>query len=313
MDELLKTLKAVAEPSRLRLLALCAEGEFTVSELVQILGQSQPRVSRHLKLLCDAGLLQKLREGSWMLYRFAPEKGATNIADLLLSRIPEKDSTIAMDRKRLRKVLADRSKAAEVYFNQTADHWDEIRGLHVEDAEVENAITQNLYSGPIEKFLDIGTGTGRILELIAPHAKSADGIDLSQEMLAIARANLDQASLKNCQIRQGDMYQLPFGDNQYDAACIHQVMHFADEPNRVIGEAARVLRPGGKLVVVDFAPHDMEDLRNTYHHRRLGFSDGEFVHWFQRNGLSFKSPQHLPGGQITVAIWTGIKAIPKGG
>lgn len=307
MDALLKTLKAVAEPSRLRLLVLCAEGEYSVSELVYVLDQSQPRVSRHLKLLCDAGLLQNIREGSWMLYRFAPGKDAAALAELVLSLLPENDPFLVQDQKRLLDVKLQRSQAATDYFRFNADQWDKIRGLHVDEAKVEEAIQQIFLAEPIDKFLDIGTGTGRILELVGGHARQVDGLDQSREMLAVARDNLDQANLKNYTIRHGDMYQLPYSDNEYEAACLHQVLHFAEEPARVIAEAARVLRPGGKLVVVDFARHDLEDLRQTYHHRRLGFSDGEFVHWFQRNGLSFKSPLHLSGEPLTVVIWTGIK------
>jgi ArsR family transcriptional regulator len=307
MDTLLKSLKAVAEPTRLRLLVLCAEAEFTVSELVQILGQSQPRVSRHLKILCDAGLLQKLREGSWMFYRFAPEGVAANFAEHLLTLIPKDDPIFALDQKQLAGVKIERSQSASDYFRQNAADWDQIRGLHVDETKVEAAIAQAFLGDPIENFLDIGTGTGRILELIGSQAETAEGIDQSHEMLAIARGNLERAKVKNCKIKHGDMYQLPGADNAFDAACIHQVLHFADQPNRVIAEAARVLQPGGRLVVIDFSPHDIEDLRTIYQHRRLGFSDGELAHWFQRNNLSFKAPVHLPGGQLIVAIWTGIK------
>jgi ubiquinone/menaquinone biosynthesis C-methylase UbiE/DNA-binding transcriptional ArsR family regulator len=309
MDDLLKILKALAEPSRLRLLALCMHGEFTVTELVHILGQSQPRVSRHLKLLCDAGLLQKIREGSWMLYRFAPDDEVASTVEHLLTLVPADDSTFVSDQKRLGEVKAERSKSATDYFRFSAEQWDKIRGLHVDEAKIEDAIRQIFLADQINRFLDIGTGTGRMLELVGDHAEKIDGIDQSTEMLAVARANLDRAQLKNCTLRQGDMYHLPGLDNEFDAACIHQVLHFADEPNRVIAEAARVLQPGGKLVVVDFAPHEIEELRKNYHHRRLGFSDGEFVHWFQRNGLNFKPPVHLSGGQLTVTIWTGIKKL----
>lgn len=307
MDSLLKTLKAIAEPTRLRLLVLCSAGEFTVSELVQILDQSQPRVSRHLKLLCDAGVLQKLRQGSWMFYRFAPGGETAAFADNLLTLIPVNDPVLARDQSRLAEVKIERSQAATDYFRRNAADWDEIRGLHVDEVKVETAIEQAFQGAPIQKFLDIGTGTGRILELIGSKAQSAEGIDQSHDMLAVARNNLDRAKFKNCNIRQGDMYQLPFTENFFDAACIHQVLHFADEPGRAVAEAARVLRPGGKLVVIDFSPHNLEDLRDVYHHRRLGFSDGELAHWFRRNNLNFQSPVHLSGGQLTVAIWTGLK------
>jgi len=309
MDTLLRTLKAMAEPSRLRLLALCAQGEFTVSELVHVLGQSQPRVSRHLKILCDAGLLRKIREGSWMLYSFSPEKEKAAVCEQVLLALSRSDRFLIHDFKRLDMLKADQSRAAADYFRLNAKQWDEIRKLHVDEDKVEEAVKKTFLSAPIDSFLDIGTGTGRMLELIAAHAKKADGVDQSFEMLAVARANLDNAQIKNYTVRHGSMYQLPASEGQYDAVCIHQVLHFSDQPNRVIAEAARVLQPGGKLVVIDFSSHEMEALRNTYHHRRLGFSDGEFVHWFQQNGISYGSPIHLYGGPLTVTLWVGYKKV----
>ncbi len=307
MDILVKILKALAEPSRLRLLVLCNQGEFSVSELVYILGQSQPRVSRHLKILCDAGLLQKIREGSWMLYRITSETEAAAIAQKILNSLPKNDPVVARDHIRLSSVQAERNKSAADYFRFSAAQWDQIRRLHVEENNVEQVVDSIFKEDSVSKFLDVGTGTGRMLELAGTHAEKVVGIDLSREMLAVARVNIEKTGLKNYSIRQGDMYRLKFPDDEYDVVCIHQVLHFANEPSRAIAESARVLRPGGRLIIVDFLAHKMLELREIFHHSRLGFSDGEFVHWFQRNGLKFTPPTHLPGCQLTIGIWVGIK------
>jgi ArsR family transcriptional regulator len=307
MNTLMKILKALAEPSRLRLLVLCNQGEFSVSELVYILGQSQPRVSRHLKVLCDAGLLQNIRDGIWVLYRITTETEPAAIAKKLLTSIPKDDPIIVMDHKRLGTIQSERGVSATDYFRCSALQWDKIRNLHIEDQKVEYVIDSILKEMPINKFLDIGTGTGRMLELAGAYAETLDGIDQSREMLAVARVNLERAGVKNYSLHKGDMYQLQVPDDKYDVICIHQVLHFSAKPSRAIAEATRALQPGGRLIVIDFVTHEMMELREIYHHSRLGFSDGEFVHWFQQNGLNFKKPVHLSGGKLIVGIWVGIK------
>jgi len=305
MDRLLNAVKAVGESTRLRLLALCAEGDLTVSELVQIVGQSQPRVSRHLKVLCESGVLERFREGSWIFHRLSSEAGAW--VEALLKSLPEDDETLKLDRRRLADVKAERAAAASEYFEANAEQWDRIRSLHVDDEEVEQALLKTLGRPPYGDLLDIGTGTGRILELLAADIKSGIGIDQSREMLAVARAKLENAAA-NCSVRQGDFYQIPFADESFDLAIVHQVLHYADDPERALAEAARVLRPGGRLVVVDFAPHDLEDLRAEHQHRRLGFADKEFAGWFETAGLSETSKKKLAGDPLTVVIWTAQRA-----
>jgi len=311
MNTLVKILKALAEPSRLRLLVLCNQGEFSVSELVYILGQSQPRVSRHLKILCEAGLLQNLREGNWILYRITTGTEPAVISKQILTSVPNDDPVIADDQRRLSTVHAERRKSAAAYFNYNAKKWDQIRRLHVEEQKVEQVISSIFKEERINKFLDVGTGTGRMLELASAYTGELDGIDQSREMLAVARTNLEKAGVKNYKIHSGDMYHLEFPNDEYDVVCMHQVLHFADEPSRAIAESARVLQPGGRLIIIDFMTHKMMKLRETFHHSRLGFSDGEFVHWFQRNGLKFHSPTHLCSGQLSVGIWVGIKHLKQ--
>lgn len=307
MDELLTGLRAAAEPSRLRLLALCAHAELTVSELTQILGQSQPRVSRHLKLLCEAGLLDRFREGTWVFYRLAQRGAGAELTRVIIDQVPPDDATLARDLARLDDVRRTRADAAAAYFRANAPRWDQIRTLHVDDNEVERRLLDMLPREGVDDLLDIGTGTGRMLELFAARVGRAVGIDMSREMLAMARANLDKAGLRNCLVRQGDMYQLPLPDQSFDAVIFHQVLHYADEPVEAIAEAARVLKPGGRLLVVDFAPHDLENLRSEHAHRRLGFRDDEIAGWTRAAGLDPDPVVHLPGRQLTVAIWRATR------
>jgi ubiquinone/menaquinone biosynthesis C-methylase UbiE len=303
VEQLLAALRAAAEPTRLRLLALCAEGELTVSELTEILGQSQPRVSRHLKLLCEAGLLDRFREASWVFYRLAERARGGASARLLVELLPAGDATLALDRERLAQIKRQRAEQAAAYFRANAAHWDRIRSLYVAEHEVEAALAGLLPQHGVRDLLDIGTGTGRMLEIFAPQVERAVGIDLSREMLAVARVNLERSERRNCSVRHGDMYQLPLPGASFDAVIIHQVLHYAERPGQVIAEAARVLRPGGHLVVVDFAPHDLEFLRSEHAHRRLGFTDAEITGWCRAAALEPGAVRHLPGEPLTVSLW----------
>ncbi len=307
MDDLVNALKAVGEPTRLRILALCLQGELTVSELVRILGQSQPRISRHLKLLTEAGLLERFREGNWVFYRLAQDGPEAGLITSITPLLPLDDERLIRDRQRLAEVKRDRDEAAASYFERNAAEWDDIRSLHIDEAEVEQVVNDLLAVENITSLIDIGTGTARMLELLGPRIERGQGIDLSREMLSVARANLNRAQLSHCQVRQGDIYQLPFPAMSYDAATIHQVLHFIDDQALAITEAARVLKPGGKLLVVDFAPHDQEALRTDHNHRRLGFGDEEVSGWFILAGLEHKKVVHLPGGPLTVSIWLAEK------
>ena len=303
MQELLSGLRAAAEPTRLRVLAVCAYAELTVTELTQILGQSQPRVSRHLKLLCDADLLNRFREGTWAFYRLADEGACAELARTLIDLLPEDDPILALDLERLQAVKAARAAEAAEYFRSNAAHWDEIRGLYVPEAEVETALLSLLDGGEIGDFLDVGTGTGRILEIFAPRVRRGVGIDLSHEMLRVARAKLEQAEIRNCQVRHGDFYNLALPSASFDAAVLHQVLHYAEEPAAAIVEAARVLRPGGRLIIVDFARHQESFLQSEHHHRWLGFDDAEVARWMLAAGLVASPGLRLQGAPLTVVIW----------
>ena len=309
VEAVLTGLRAAAEPTRLRLLALLAQGDLTVSELTHILGQSQPRVSRHLKLMCEAGLLDRFPEGAWVFYRLAGRGAGATLARSLLALLPEGDSHLALDRQRLETVRTARGEKAAAYFRDNASRWNDIRSLHVDEAEVEAALIGALADRPVRDLVDLGTGTGRVLELLGPRVESAIGIDLSREMLAVARANLDRADLRHCMVRQGDITQLPLADGSADAVTVHQVLRYAAEPALVVAEAARLLRPGGVLVVVDFAPHGLETLRESHAHRRLGFADAEVADWFAAAGLIPENARHLPGKPLTVVLWRAKKPL----
>lgn len=307
MEFLLNALKAAAEPTRLRLLALCAHGELTVTELTQILGQSQPRVSRHLKLLCEAGLLERFREGIWAYYRLAERGAVAELARTLVDAIPDDDGGLALDLERLDLIKQGRREAADRYFSENAARWHEIRGLHVPERDVEQALLSLLPDSGISDLLDVGTGTGRILELFGPRIDHGLGIDGSREMLAVARVNLEQAGLRHCQVRLGDMYQLALASQSQDAVIFHQVLHYAEEPASALVEAARVLRPGGIMLVVDFARHELEYLREQQAHRRLGFTDEEVRAWLTRAGMAPEPVRTLPGDPLTVCIWRAVR------
>ena len=307
MEEMLAALRAIAEPSRLRLLILCARGELTVSELAQILGQSQPRVSRHLKLLCEAGLLDRFREGSWVFYRLSGGSAASALARHLVAACGEADETVVLDLQRLAAIKRQRAELAAAYFRENAAHWHRIRSLYIDEREVEAALLEIMAAEMPGDLLDIGTGTGRMLEVLGPRVGHALGVDQSREMLAVARVNLERAGLGNGIVRLGDMYQLPLADSCFDAVVVHQVLHYADRPAAAIAEAARVLRPGGVLVLVDFAPHTLEFLREEHAHRRLGFADAEIEEWCRAAGLEPAPPRHLPGDPLTVVIWTAYR------
>jgi ubiquinone/menaquinone biosynthesis C-methylase UbiE/DNA-binding transcriptional ArsR family regulator len=300
------TLKAAAEPTRLRILALLAEAELTVSDLTEILRQSQPRLSRHLRLLTEAGLVDRFREGSWAFFRLGERGGTAELARALIGRLKTDDAIVLRDRERLAAVRTSRAAAAQNYFRRHAAEWDRIRRLHVADAAVESAIRTALADKPIRSLLDLGTGTGRMLELFGADIERGLGLDLSLDMLALARARLDRAGLKHCSVRHGDIYDLALPRDSFDVVIIHQVLHFLDDSAHAIAEAARVLRPGGRLLVVDFAPHDLEFLREEHAHRRLGFAAETVTQWLEAAGLDVLRQETLPPGpqgKIAVSLW----------
>ena len=308
IDELSTMLKAAGEETRLRLLALLAEAELTVTELTEILRQSQPRISRHLRLLAESGLVVRFREGSWAFFRLPEHGDKAELARTLAALLDPDDRVMARDRERLAAVRAARATAAQAYFREHAAEWDRIRRLHAADAAVEAEIQQALADRPFRSLLDLGTGTGRMLELLGPGLERGLGIDLSLDMLALARARLDRAGLRHCSVRHGDIYDLALPRDSFDVVIVHQVLHYLDDGARALREAARVLRPQGRLLVIDFAPHELEFLRDEHAHRRLGFAEETVSQWLEQAGLDVISHRSVPpeagsDGEIAVSLW----------
>jgi ArsR family transcriptional regulator len=304
--------QALADPTRLRILALLRLMELSVGELAQVLGQSQPRVSRHLKVLADAGVLERRKEGSWVFLTLADGERIEPMFALVDAWADAQTQALfASDSARTDAIRAERAEAANRYFAGHAEVWDQIRSLHVAESEVERAIDRLLGRRPLGRLVDIGTGTGRMIELFGPRSSEAVGIDRSSEMLRLARVKLESAGIPSS-LRQGDMYALPLSDQSADTIVIHQVLHYAHSPAAAVAEAARVLAPGGTLLVVDFAAHEREELRDTDAHVRLGFEDEVMTGWFASAGLTVDHVEHLKGGELTVTLWRGVKAaIPQ--
>ena len=302
--EALGVLRAAAEETRLRILALLAEGELSVSDLTDILGQSQPRISRHLKLLVEAGLVERHREGAWAFFRLAEARAG--LADPLLSGLDPTVPPLSEDRARLDGVRAQRAETAQTFFARLAPKWDELRSLHVCETIVEAAVLDALGDRPIGSLIDLGTGTGRMLGLLAPLAGRATGLDSSHAMLSVARANLERQGLSRVDLRQGDIHAPPFARASFDLVVVHQVLHYLDDPARALRGAARLVAPGGRLLVVDFAPHELEFLRSGQAHRRLGFSADQVSGWLAEAGLATIATRDLApreSGQLTVTLW----------
>src|SRR4051812_22640759 len=298
---------SLADPTRLRILMLLRAMELSVGELAQVLAQSQPRVSRHVKILIDAGLAERRKEGSWVFLSLGPRQRTEPLFQLTerWAEIDGDDPWFAADAARLAAVRADRAAAAERYFASHAGQWDALRSLHVAETEVEAAIGRALAASEIGRLVDIGTGTGRMIELFAPSADRATGIDRSPEMLRLARVKLAQAGLDSVELRQGDMYALALPAGSAETVILHQVLHYAQNPAAAVAEAARLLAPGGRLLIVDFAPHEREDLRTRDAHVRLGFADEVMLRHLDDAGLSGRVVEHLEGGELTVTIWIG--------
>ena len=309
LPSLVSSLRAVSEETRLRIVALLAEGELSVSDLTDILGQSQPRISRHLKILAEAGVVERHREGAWAFFRLA-EGVSDSFIQPILATLDSQDPGLSEDRDRLASVRTQRSQAAQAFFARLAPRWDELRSLHVPEGTVEAAVLDVLGPAKIGALVDLGTGTGRMLQVLAPLTERAVGLDASHAMLSVARANLARAGFARAELRQGDIHAPPLAPGSFDLVLIHQVLHYLDDPARALVQAGRLLVPGGRLLVVDFAPHDLEFLRETQAHRRLGFAPEQVCAWLEEAGLATETMRELAPAPsleagLTVSLWLG--------
>jgi ArsR family transcriptional regulator len=306
LSDTVEVLRAAGEPSRLRILALLAEEELAVMELCQIMDQSQPRVSRHLRLLTASGLVERFPDGGWVFYRLAAELERRALLDRILSLVDEHDPGLARDRDRLTAVRAERTARAESYFQRNAPRWDQLRSLYVSDEDVEAAILAAAPEGHVHRLIDLGTGAGRMLTLLAGRADEALGLDLSHEMLNVARLRVAEAGLQHCELRHGDIFATGLPDASAELVVVHQVRHYLGDPAAAVAEAGRLVAPGGRLLIVDFAPHKLEYLREEHQHRRLGFHEDEIARWVMAAGLKRPKVTTLPAKDsdgLTVKIW----------
>lgn len=298
LDHTVNLLRAAGEQTRLRLLALLSHGDLTVTDVIDILGQSQPRVSRHLKLLSEAGLLERYQEGAWAFFRAVQDGQNANFVNALLANMSKSDVQLLRDLERLQEVRARRAAVASEYFDENASSWDAIRSLHVDESKVEAAMLDLIGSAPFQSMLDLGTGTGRLLELFGDLYHRGVGVDGSREMLSVARSNLEDVS--KVQIRLGNLLNLPTDANSFDLVTIHQVLHYLDDPKSAIKEASKALAPGGRMLIVDFAPHGLDFLRDKHAHIRLGFEESQMSSWLEECGLEVRKVQKLePKGSKT--------------
>lgn len=306
---LVTALKAAAEPTRLRILALLRSGPLTVKDLTRILGQSQPRLSRHLKLLNEAGLIERAPEGSWVYFHLADRAARNGVAARLLRCLDPADAVVARDRQRFESVKRDREASAQAYFASNAADWDKIRSLHVDETDVETAIVAAIGRREVDLLVDLGTGTGRVLELLSAAYDRGIGFDLSPAMLSYARSKLDRAGISHAQVRQGDILDVPLADATAGIVVMHQILHFLPDPQRALQEATRILAPGGALLVVDLAPHGLDFVRDQYAHERLGFADAQMRQWLGECGLGEVASTHLKprtgeaAEKLTVSLW----------
>jgi len=310
---LVLALKAAAETTRLRILLLLAAGELNVKDLTQILGQSQPRISRHLKLLAEAGLIERFREGSWVYFHVSDRSVGGQLARRILETVDTRDPVLRRDSERAEALKREREASAQTYFREHAADWDRIRTLYVSETAVETAIETALDGPPLKMLVDLGTGTGRMLEVLAGRYARGLGLDVNQSMLAYARSKLKTSGLDHAEVRHGDIYNVALPDGAADGVIIHQVLHYLSEPAHAIREAARVLAPGGRLVIVDFAPHEIESLRESHAHERLGFEAEHVTAWMKEAGIegvevrTLEPEKHDDRQQLTVSLWLGHK------
>jgi len=303
-DQTVEALRAAGEPTRLRVLLLLSGEELSVMELSGILNQSQPRVSRHLKLMTDAGLIERFPDGARVYYRLSSDPLARRLIDTVLDLLDS--SAGAADDRRLEDVRRDREVAADAYFERVAPQWDRMRSLYVCETAVEAAILRAVGDGPFQRVVDLGTGSGRMLTLLGKKARMSVGLDLSQNMLNIARANVSKAGLDKVELRHGDIFATRLPQQSADLVLVHQVLHYLADPAAAVAEAARLVMPGGRLLIIDFAPHQLEHLREEHQHRRLGFADEEMRRWLREGGLTPSAPIFMPPDTegLTVSIWT---------
>lgn len=308
LSSTLEALRAIAEHTRLRILLLCAHGELTVGDLSEILEQSQPRVSRHLKLMHEAGVLERHQEGQSVWFRAVTAGPLASLVRETVDQVSHDDEHHKHDLARLRLVTDTWEVQAQSYFRKHYARWDEVRRGLIDEATVDAALRDRFAETEAETLLDVGTGTGHVLRLLGPEITEGVGIDVSRDMLLAARAAIHNEGLPHCQVRQGDMRKLPFENGSFDALSLHLVLHYAEHPNDVISECGRVTAPGGWIFLVDFGPHERRDFTRQHGHRWPGFADDSVRQWLAGAGFAGIQTETITHGAPDVLFWVAQKA-----
>ncbi|MBN2361287.1 MAG: metalloregulator ArsR/SmtB family transcription factor [Deltaproteobacteria bacterium] len=287
---LLQTYKALADVSRLRLLRTLLSGRFSVNELVEIVAMGQSRVSRHLKLLCDAGLARVDREGTWAYYQAAAEDDADTAALLaLVQRRSEELPQAAEDQRRRQRCLEARRTRARRFHDQVAPRWSQLRRELLGNGVMSERILARLERSAV--VADLGCGAGEMLLPLARQARQVIGIDSSPAMLDQAQQALDgagrgaQRPARRVELRLGTLEHLPLADGEASAALLNLVLHHIADPPHALREARRALAPGGTLVLCDLARHGEEWMRDRYGDLWLGFSPAELERLLAQAGF----------------------------
>ena len=311
MEHIANALKVLGHPERLRILALLSRGELTVSELTQILGLSQPRVTQYINSLEGAGIIERLKEGSWVFSRLRRGNAAvTALVATTLNSLPTDDTTLASDRRRLNDVRLERAKSAELFFASVANDTNQLGDEYLPQSDIETAMRDMAGAGPFDFMIDLGTGTGRVLDVFSDRIARGSGIDNNTDMLKVARHKLASAGHRHISVRQGDLNVTPLDGECADLVTLHQVLHYLDDPFEAIAEAARLLSLNGRLLIVDFETHDKDEFRRDYAHRRLGFNDADIAEWTGAAGLTLYPSRTIDSNSADrprVKIWCAEK------
>ena len=283
MSSTLKSLRALSDPTRLRIIALLEKDELSVNELQEITRMGQSRISTHLGLLLDSGLVESRREGKRTFYKLAPTPNGTTGEFIQLAirgakELPEQGG----DQVNLKRILNRRREQAQVYFNQIAGRFDRVYGPGRSWQAFGQLLLRVL---PPLVVADLGSGEGLLSELLARRCKKVIAVDNSEKIVAFGAAKAKKNGLRNLEFRLGDLQNPPVEPDSVDLVVLSQALHHAEKPSEAIAAARRILKPGGQLMVLDLLKHKFEQAHELYGDRWLGFAESDLHQWFEQAGL----------------------------
>ena len=288
--------KAQADVTRIRLLNLLLHHELNVNEIVMVMGMGQPRISRHLKILTDCGLLKSRRDGLWVFYSASKDGRGGNFNEFYYKFIAG-DSELNSDYAAMKGVLEEGSRERTRFFDSIASNWDDIKQSIFGDLNISSEILERIKQCDVAA--DLGCGTGELLPYMKQKAKRVIGVDKSPKMLEEAEHRL-ASNGRGIELRIGEIEHLPMRDGEADTAVINMVLHHLPSPDAGIHEAGRVLKSGGSLIIVDLEKHQNEEMRKNYEHRWLGFTRKNIERWLGAGGF-------LPREFVQYDVRNGLK------